>query len=66
MATKTRFSVALDEHEYAELAVMAEKHRVSMAWLVRHALTEFLDRYRSEDLQLPLRLVATHPERHNA
>lgn len=66
MAAKTRFSVALDEHEYAELAVMAEKHRVSMAWLVRHALTEFLDRYRSEDLQLPLRLVATHPERHNA
>ena len=66
MAAKTRFSVALDEHEYAELAVMAEKHRVSMAWLVRHALTEFLDRYRSEDLQLPLRLVATHPDRHNA
>ncbi|MDD9982177.1 MAG: ribbon-helix-helix domain-containing protein [Gammaproteobacteria bacterium] len=66
MAAKIRFSVALDEHEYAELAVMAEKHRVSMAWLVRHALTEFLDRYRSEDLQLPLRLVATRPERHNA
>ena len=66
MAAKTRFSVALDEHEYAELAVMAEKHRVSMAWLVRHALTEFLDRYRSEELQLPLRLVATHPDRHNA
>ena len=66
MAAKTRFSVALDEHEYAELAVMPEKHRVSMAWLVRHALTEFLDRYRSEDLQLPLRLVATHPDRRNA
>lgn len=66
MVAKTRFSVALDEHEYAELAVMAEKHRVSMAWLVRHALTEFLDRYHSEDLQLPLRLVATHPERHSA
>ena len=66
MAANTRFSVALDEHEHAELAAMAEKHRVSMAWLVRHAVTEFLDRYRSEDLQLPLRLTATRPERRNA
>ena len=37
-----------------------------MAWLVRHAVTEFLDRYRNEDLQLPLRLTATRPERRNA
>ena len=66
MAANTRFSVALDEHEHAELAAMAEKHRVSMAWLVRHAVTEFLDRYRNEDLQLPLRLTATRPERRNA
>ena len=27
MAANTRFSVALDEHEHAELAAMAEKHR---------------------------------------
>ena len=40
MVAKTRFSVALDEQEYAELAAMAEKHRVSMAWLVRHAVTD--------------------------
>jgi len=66
MAAKTRFSVALDEHEYAELAAMAEKHRVSMAWLVRHSVTEFLERYRSEDLQLPLRLTTARSERHNA
>ncbi|GAB4228632.1 MAG: hypothetical protein Kow0032_09180 [Methyloligellaceae bacterium] len=66
MAAKTRFSVALDEHEYAELAAMAEKHRVSMAWLVRHAVTEFLERYRSEDLQLPLRLTTARSERYNA
>ena len=41
MAVKTRFSVALDEQEHAELSSMAEKHRVSMAWLVRQAATEF-------------------------
>ena len=66
MATNTRFSVALDEHAYAELAALAEKHRISMAWLVRHAVSEFLDRYAAEDLQLPLRLSAARPERRNA
>ena len=66
MAAKTRFSVALDEQEYAELSAMAEKHRVSMAWLVRHAVTEFLERYRSEELQFPLRLTGVHSERNNA
>ena len=54
---KTRFSVALDHQEYAELAAMAEKHRVSMAWLVRNAVAEFLGRYRDEDRQLPLVLT---------
>jgi len=66
MVAKTRFSVALDKHEYAELSALAETHRVSMAWLVRHAVTEFLNGYRSEDPQLPLRLVAARPERSNA
>lgn len=67
MATKTRFSVALDDHEYAELAAMAEKYRVSMAWLVRYAVTEFFERYRNEDLQIPLRLPpVTHSEQRSA
>ena len=61
MAAKTRFSVALNVNEYAELATMAEKHRVSMAWLVRNAVAEFLDRYRDEDTQLPLRLTLPLP-----
>ena len=58
MAEKTRFSVALDEQDYAQLAALAEKHRISMAWLVRHAVAEFLERYRSEDMQLPLHLTS--------
>ena len=61
MAAKIRFSVALNVNEYAELATMAEKHRVSMAWLVRNAVAEFLDRYRDEDTQLPLRLTPNPP-----
>ena len=66
MAAKTRFSVALDEQEYAELSSMAEKHRVSMAWLVRHAVTEFLEQHHSEEPHLPLRLTGTQSERNNA
>lgn len=33
---------------------MAEKYDVSLAWLTRKAILEFIDRYRSEQLQLPL------------
>ena len=66
MVAKTRFSVALDEQEYAELSAIAEKHRVSMAWLVRHAVTEFLERHKSEQLQLPLPLTGAQSERYNA
>lgn len=66
MTAKTRFSVALDENEYAELAAIAERHRVSMAWLVRHAVTEFLDDYRIDDPQLPLGLTATRRDRRTA
>lgn len=60
---KTRFSVALDNHEYDELAIMAERHRVSMAWLVRNAVGEFLSRYRHEDRQLPLLLTTRRSDR---
>lgn len=64
MPAKTRFSVAFNDNEYAELATMAEKHHVSMAWLVRNAVREFLERYRDEDNQLPLRLAASGSQRH--
>ncbi len=66
MTAKTRFSVALDEQEYAELAGIAERHRISMAWLVRHAVTEFLDDYRIDDPQLPLGLTVTRRDRRSA
>ena len=66
MKTKTRFSVALDEQDYAELLEMANKHQISMAWIVRQAVTDFLDRYRSETAQLPLHLPSAPAERSNA
>ncbi len=62
MPTKTRFSVALDDREYSEIMALAEKNRVSMAWLVRHAVAAFLERSREEDVQLPLRLTSDRSE----
>ena len=56
MAIKHRVSVNLAEEEYQVLSVMADKYLVSMAWLSRQAIRDFLERYRDEDLQLPLAL----------
>lgn len=56
--TKHRIAVNLDEDEFAELDAMADKHDVSLAWLGRQAVLEFLTRYRNEQLRLPLRLDA--------
>jgi hypothetical protein len=52
--TKQRVSINLDDSEYAELAGLAERHKLSMAWIGRTAILEFLDRHRDKALQLPL------------
>jgi len=53
--TKHRVPANLTDAEFSELAAMAEKYDVSLAWLTRKAILEFVDRYRCEQLQLPLR-----------
>ena len=60
--TKHRLAVNLDDQEFAVVAEMADKHDVSLAWLGRQAVLEFIDRYRNEQLQLPLRREARHPQ----
>jgi hypothetical protein len=57
-STKHRVAVNLDDTEFSELAAMAGRHDVSLAWLGRQALLEFIARYRHEQLNLPLRLEA--------
>ena len=52
--TKHRVPASLTDNEFRELAAMAEKYDVSLAWLTRRAILEFIDRYRLEQLQLPL------------
>jgi predicted transcriptional regulator len=56
---KHRIAVNLDDQEFAALAEMARKHDVSLAWLGRQALLEFVNRYGNEQLQLPLRREAS-------
>ena len=57
MAARNRVTVNLEDREYAELSALSDRHRVSLAWLGRQAIIEFLERRESEDLQLPLNSV---------
>jgi hypothetical protein len=52
----TRITVSVDERDYEQLVALAEEHRVSLAWLVRYAVSDFLQRYRQDQLELPLEL----------
>ena len=54
----TRVTVSVDERDYEQLSALAEEHRVSLAWLVRYAVGELLERHRHDQLQLPLELTA--------
>jgi hypothetical protein len=60
--TKHRVAVNLDDSEFAELAAIAGKHDVSLAWLGRQAFLEFMARYRNEQLNLPMRLEARNTQ----
>jgi predicted transcriptional regulator len=60
--TKQRISINLPDSEYAELAALAEKHKISMAWIGRKAILDFLERHRENPLQFPL-TFAEHGER---
>jgi hypothetical protein len=53
--TKHRIAVSLSDNEFGELVAMANKYDVSLSWLGRQGILEFIARYRAEQLQLPLR-----------
>ena len=52
--TKHRISISLPDDEYAELSHVAQHSRVSMAWLARQALIEFLARHRDKGEPSPV------------
>lgn len=50
-----RISVSLDEAMYSDVAVLAAGNDVSVAWLIRKAVAELLERRKDElDSQLAL------------
>jgi predicted transcriptional regulator len=49
-----RLSVTLDEDDYKVVRDMAESMDLSTAWMVRRAVTEFIERHGREDA-MPLR-----------
>jgi hypothetical protein len=51
---KPRLTINLSNTEYAELADLAHKHSLSMAWIGHKAILEFLEAHRENQLQLPL------------
>lgn len=51
---KHRTAANLTDTEFGELVAMAEKYDVSLAWLARKAIVEFIERHRAEQLSLPL------------
>ena len=53
----TRISVSLDEGDYQALNQLAQTGDVSVAWVIRRALTDFLAKHRGSTIgQLPLAL----------
>lgn len=57
-----RISVSLDEQMYTDVFVLANQYDVSVAWLIRKAVAELLERRRDELVpQLPLLVSHVDP-----
>lgn len=52
----TRITVSLADQEHAELTALAERYDVSLSWLTRQAIVEFLEMRSKGSDQLPFEL----------
>lgn len=57
MVSKNRITVNLSDDEFSALGELAERSKVSKAWLGRHAITSLLERAQEDVQQLPLPLA---------
>lgn len=57
MTSKHRITVNLSDDEYDALELLAEKSKVSKAWLGRHAISSLLERAQNDENQMPLPLT---------
>jgi predicted transcriptional regulator len=58
MASKNRVTVNLTDDEAAQFAELAERERVSKAWLGRRAICDLLDRTRTHDQGKPRSIIS--------
>jgi len=56
-----RITVSITDDSYAELCALAKKNDVSLSWLMRQSVADFIEKYRVEELQMPLQFG--HPDR---
>jgi predicted transcriptional regulator len=56
MVSKHRITVNLSDDEYVALTQLAQREKVSKAWLGRRAITSLLRRTESDERQMPLPL----------
>jgi predicted transcriptional regulator len=56
MTSKNRVTINLSEEEFSALGLLAERSKVSKAWLGRHAITSLLERADAEKRQIPIPL----------
>lgn len=52
----TRITVSLSARDHDGMRALADQHGVSMSWLTRKAISDFLARNAKDELQLPLDL----------
>lgn len=54
--TPARLSFGMDATSHAKLSRLADEYGVSLAWMIRKAITEFIERQEESDqAELPLR-----------
>lgn len=57
-----RTTVSLSSDQLQQLQSLAEKHDLSLAWLIRQAVSEYLDRVNDQATFQPLKRTAMKEE----
>lgn len=60
----TRITVSLTDGDHTALALIAERCNVSLSWVTRQAITEFLEHHNDANARLPLASKAKGKTRH--
>ncbi len=63
---EARISVSFDVGDYAEIAALAARRDVSVAWLIRHAVQDMIRRERDPAQNPELPLIRRHPSQGGA